>query len=487
MNNPSILPPLRRRVFCNRTLNLRAIKAIGFDMDYTLVHYDVTQWEESAYQQLKQRLSQLGWPVSGLKLDPEFAVLGLVLDLEHGNTVKANRFGYVKAAYHGTERIDFEQQKKIYSRVLVNLAEPRWVFLNTLFSLSEACMYAQLVHKLDRGKLPGRMNYGDLYRTVRQNLDQAHAEGQLKHEITSNPDRYVLLDEETPLALLDLKHSGKKLMLITNSDWFYTRSMMAHAFDRFLPAGTTWRDLFHLVVLQARKPSFFDTDNPFFEVMDDEGFLKPVTGPLKEGGIYFGGNAGPVEDLFSLSGEEFLYVGDHIFADVHMSKSLLRWRTALVLKALEEELSALEGFQDKQRALNVLMAEKEALEHQSCLLRLQIQRREIGYGPDPGTSGEQQRALLQDVRQRLTALDDRIGPLARKHAELRHPRWGLLLRTGNDKSHLARQIERYADLYTSSVSNLLHSTPFAFFRSPYTTMPHDQDIASCAPHPIEPE
>ncbi len=30
-------PSIVERIFCNRTLNLRSIKAIGFDMDYTLL------------------------------------------------------------------------------------------------------------------------------------------------------------------------------------------------------------------------------------------------------------------------------------------------------------------------------------------------------------------------------------------------------------------------------------------------------------------
>ena len=47
------------------------------------------------------------------------------------------------------------------------------------------------------------------------------------------------------------------------------------------------------------------------------------------------------------------------------------------------------------------------------------------------------------------------------------------MRAGNDKSHLARQVERYADVYTSRVANLLHATPFAYLRSPRGTMPHD--------------
>lgn len=34
------IPP-QRRIYTNRTLNLNTIRAIGFDMDYTLIHYCV--------------------------------------------------------------------------------------------------------------------------------------------------------------------------------------------------------------------------------------------------------------------------------------------------------------------------------------------------------------------------------------------------------------------------------------------------------------
>jgi hypothetical protein len=39
------------------------------------------------------------------------------------------------------------------------------------------------------------------------------------------------------------------LLLITNSDYEYTARMMAFAYDRFLPDGMTWRDLFDMVRL----------------------------------------------------------------------------------------------------------------------------------------------------------------------------------------------------------------------------------------------
>ena len=79
---------------------------------------------------------------------------GLVIDTALGNLVKADRFGYVKRAYHGTAPLGFEEQRQAYANTLVDLADPRWMFLNTFFSLSEAAMYAQLVDRLDAGRCP---------------------------------------------------------------------------------------------------------------------------------------------------------------------------------------------------------------------------------------------------------------------------------------------------------------------------------------------
>src|SRR5262245_20144969 len=139
-----------RGIFCNRTLNLRAIRAVGYDMDYTLIHYHVREWEEQAYTYLKQHFLRLGWPVSDFKFEPDLVCRGLIIDTEQGNLVKANRFGFVKHALHGTQALGFEAQREQYSRTIVDLSDRRWVFLNTLFSLSEGCFYAQAIDLLDR-------------------------------------------------------------------------------------------------------------------------------------------------------------------------------------------------------------------------------------------------------------------------------------------------------------------------------------------------
>jgi 5'-nucleotidase len=465
-------PPPSRRVFCNRTLNMRSIKAVGFDMDYTLIHYDSVEWERRAYEHVRERLLARGWPVRDLVFDPTVAVLGLIIDLEHGNIVKANRFGYVKRAAHGTKMLEWEVQRDLYARAVVDLRLSRWQFLNTLFSLSEACMYAQLVDMLDEKKLPVVVGYADLYKIVRSSLDEAHMEGRLKAEVVADPERFVVADPEIPLALLDLKEAGKKLLLITNSEWEYTHRMMAYAFDRFLPGEMTWRALFEVVIVSARKPSFFEQRNPLFEVVDDDGRLLPARG-LRPGGRYLGGDAPSVEHGLKLSGDEILYVGDHIFSDVRVSQSLLRWRTALIVRSLEEELDALEAFKPEQAELAAMMAQKEQIEHKLSRFRLALQRLERGYGPAISANTSYVKLAMSELRDELLVLDAKIAPLAKRSGELVNPRWGLLLRTGNDKSHLARQLERYADVYTSRVSNLLALTPFAYLRSPRGSLPHD--------------
>lgn len=468
----AFVPPLAsRRVYTNRTLNLGSIAAVGFDMDYTLVHYRVEEWERAAFGHARTRLSARGWPVEAIEFSPSAFTLGLVIDRELGNVVKANRFGFVRRAAHGTRMLGFEEQREAYSRVIVDLAEPRWYFMNTLFSLSEACLFAELVDLVDAGKLPAGVGYDEAFRAVRTSLDAAHVEGELKEEIIREPERFVVLDDEAALALLDLKSAGKRLLVITNSEWSYLKAMMSHCYDRY--AGGSWRSLFDVVIVQARKPDFFTGNAPIFEVTDESGLLRPSRGPLREGGAYLGGNARLVEQLVGLPGESILYVGDHIYADVHVTKSLLRWRTALILRELEDEIAAVEVFRSKQVELDRLMAQKERLEWEYDELRMALVRAEKGYGPALTVPAPGVRRRMNELRRSLDALDEEVAPLSREASELVNERWGPPMRAGNDKSHLARQVERYADVYTSRVANLLHATPFGYLRSPRGSMPHD--------------
>lgn len=463
-----------RGLFCNRTLSLRRIHAVGYDMDYTLIHYHMRAWEERAYAYLQERLVAEGWPVSDLAFQPNLVMRGLIIDKALGNVVKANRFGYVKTAFHGTQPIPFEEQRQIYQRTLIDLNEGRWLFLNTLFSISEACMYMQLVDLLDRGALAPSLGYADLYVLVRRSLDEAHMEGRLKGEIIAAPERFVAVDGEMPMTLLDQKKAGKKILLITNSEWSYAAPMLHYVFDPYLPDGYTWRNLFDIAIVGARKPDFFTHRMPVFRVASEDGLLREHAGPLHSGQVYVGGDARLVEASLGLAGEEILYVGDHIFVDVNVSKNVLRWRTALVIRELEDEIIAQARFQEEQARLSAMMREKEELESAYAVLRLDLQRVRRGYGPGSGRSAKSIEKKLARLREETAALDAQIAPLAQAAGRLLNPNWGPLMRTGNDKSHLARQLERYADVYTARVSNFLAYTPFAYLRSHRGSLPHDE-------------
>lgn len=195
--------------------------------------------------------------------------------------------------------------------------------------------------------------------------------------------------------------------------------------------------------------------------------------------MYLGGHAGLVEGCLGVDGDQVLYVGDHIFSDVHVSKNIQRWRTALVLREIEKEIEAIEAFEGKRMELERLMVEKERLEREGYELRLTLQRLKHGYGDAEGDP-DGLRAELEKNRAQLQDLDGRIQPLAITADEMNNNHWGLLMRAGNDKSHYARQVEQYADIYMSRVSSFIDATPFAYLRSARGTLPHD-------PHPVPEE
>lgn len=462
--------PHARHIFCNRSLDLRGIKAIGYDMDYTLVHYRVEAWEAEAYACLLVYFKELGWPVDALQFDPLQVRRGLIIDRVNGNLLKANRFGLIRQGCHGTQPLNSGQLRSLYAHTVVHLAEPRWIFLNALFSLSEGCLYAQLVDLLDARLLPAGIGYSELYGMLQRAMDAAHTEGVLKARILANPDRYVNLDPEIPLTLLDQRQAGKKLLLVTNSDWAYTVPMMRYCFDRFLPEGCRWQDLFSAVVISARKPDFFTSNMPLYEVVTEDGLLRPSVGPLDASKLYVGGSAHRLEQSLGVTGAEVLYVGDHMFGDVHVTKNALRWRTALILREIEGEV------EEASQQLG-LVAQRAALEGQQQTIATAINRlktllgrRKGRYGPPVSESEDVLLARLDALEQEALVLSEALAELP---TEDHQQRWGAMMRCDNDKSHLAFQVERYADIYTSRVSNFLYATPYACFQAPRSRLPHD--------------
>lgn len=146
----------------------------------------------------------------------------------------------------------------------------------------------------------------------------------------------------------------------------------------------TYRDLFEIVIMQSRKPSFFqDGSIPLYEIVTEDGLMRPVSGAspaargdslsplasgstaapsesfsgpgasldipvamqsrtapgapeaagvsgqgegvsegkgLRRGRVFCGGSARIVEEYLGVRGDDILYVGDHIYSDNALAK-----------------------------------------------------------------------------------------------------------------------------------------------------------------------
>ncbi|CAH8363989.1 unnamed protein product [Eruca vesicaria subsp. sativa] len=79
-----------------------------------------------------------------------------------------------------------------------------------------------------------------------------------------------------------------------------------------------------MVIVAERKPEFFQMSHPLYEVVTGEGLMRPCF-KVETGGLYSGGSAQMIESSLNVHGDEILYVGDHIYTDVSVSKVHHRW------------------------------------------------------------------------------------------------------------------------------------------------------------------
>lgn len=456
-----------QRIFVNRTLNMNHIKLVGFDMDYTLATYNVPAFEETAYRIVLDKLvKDLGYPPELLELrfDPEFVIRGLVIDTELGNFLKVNRYGYVKKTSHGTKFLTIEEQKKIYPSTGIDLTDPRFYIIHTLFSLAEGCLFAQFVDLCDTMKIP--MNLKKAFNDIRQGLDGAHQEGNLKGQVLNDPDRYFIRDPRMVDAIQRLKAAGKKIAMITNSDFDYSQKVMTYCFGPYLK-GRSWQELFDIIIVCSNKPAFFQQHQKFLRVDPTNGLLANFHAPIRWGGIYQGGNATTLEKDLGLSSSEIFYLGDHIFGDVVTLKEAIGWRTGLIVQELATEVPALERNADTHRDIVSSMEQKEELEDQ--LFEIKETMRGIPTEKRPPEAEKKREAL----REQISKIDEHITKLINDEQRDFNKYWGEIMRAGNEESRFATLVERYACVYMASVSNLASYSPFKYFRPPRRYMAHD--------------
>ena len=96
-----------------------------------------------------------------------------------------------------------------------------------------------------------------------------------------------------------------------------------------------------------------------------------------------------------------------------------------------------------------------------------------GEGGGSGRTRQEAEEAIVKLQDTLAHIDDLIRRSVGEEGNHVNEFWGYLSRAGfADKSHLMRQVEKYADIYTSRVSNLLPYTPYKQFLCQRQSLAH---------------
>ena len=473
------------RVYCNRSLNMKNIKAVGFDMDYTLATYKPQNFETLAYNETLKKLVTLGYPEEILQweFDWNYMIRGLVIDKHHGNVLKMDRHRYIKLAFNGFQQVQREERNRLYqSDAILNYEEPDFALIDTLFTLADAYLFSQLIELKNTKRGSITKPYFEIYKDVRSAIDLCHRDGSIKQRVAEDPERYIEKDLHLVECFQRLRESGKQLFLATNSLWDFTQVVMRYLFND--SHDDNWLSYFEMVITGASKPSFFMSQNTLYEVDATSGLLKNLEHGFGKSKVFQGGNFRQLHDFLKIeNGTQILYVGDHIYGDILRSKKELGWRTMLVISELENEIASLRKHHDEHIRYEDLLLLKDSLddELQRVALLLGQKKLELSNFPPAKTNQDTKLALEiaeleeshRSILEKRTNTRETLRKNLREYHQRFHPVWGELMKTGHQNSRFAAQVENYACLYTSKFTNLRFYSPNKSFRSTRDFMPHD--------------
>lgn len=454
-----------KRVFVNRGLMLDKVKFYGFDMDYTIAVYKSPEYEILGFDLIKNKLVEIGYPeaIADFEYDQTFPIRGLWFDTLYGNMLKCDPFGNIMVCVHGFKFMNGHEIHKYYPNKFVQREEKpnRFRIFNTLYELPGIYILSCIVdffsnhsdfRRVENGIKSSdiTMTYMSIYQDVLLATEFVHTStGPLKTETAKNLEKYVIKDDRLPILLDRMKLYGSKVFLVTNSDYCFTNKVMTFLLD--YDEKRDWTDYFDYIVVDAKKPLFFEAGTILRQVDRETGRLQigSHTGPIRSGTIYSGGSVEVFSDIMGAMDKEVLYVGDHIFGDILKSKKMRGWRTFLIVPELDHELR--------------VWTEKQDLFSQ--LEQFDARIGELYRNLDSSSTSKPDISNIQKACRDVT-----------HHMDMAYGMLGSVFRSGSRQTFFGNQVMRYADLYAASFLNLLHY-PFSYvFRSPAMLMPHESTV-----------
>ncbi|XP_074658255.1 5'-nucleotidase domain-containing protein 3-like [Tubulanus polymorphus] len=462
-------------IFANNETSLSEVEVYGFDYDYTLASYKPSLHNLIYNLGRYELVTNHKYPkdILNINYNPEFAVRGLHYDVQKGLLLKIDAFHNIQlgTVYRGLEPVPADEVIKLYDGTHVPvenmnsfhgtvgkkvppLLEVTPGQLNTpaqlgkhmyqlmdLFALPEMTLLSNVINYFHLNNIPYDPEY--VFYDVKSAVQGLHSTGALHSCVVKDLDEYMTDGRGIQSMLNRLKDNNKKLFLITNSPFSFVDRGMHHI------VGPDWTDLFDVIIASARKPKFFNESARPFRRLDKSQRVRTfgrVT-ELKKGEIYLEGNLAHFREMTKWFGSKVLYFGDHVYSDLADANLKHGWRTGAVIPELENEIKALNSptFKHSVRWSSAL---------QDLIHKMQVYE-----------DAESQAILNEWMKER-----DELRVVTK---QVFNPQFGSLFRTHHNPTYFSRRLARFADLYMSSIENLLNYSVNYTFYPRRSALPHE--------------
>ncbi|KAF6040466.1 NT5DC3 [Bugula neritina] len=290
-----------------------------------------------------------------------------------------------------------------------------------IFTIPEISLISQVIEFFQSNAIAYDPEY--VFWDVRSSVQSIHTSGQLHEEITRNLEKYLTNSSRIAELLDRLISHDKKLFLISNSGFPFINAGMTYM------VGADWLDKFDVVIINARKPDFFISNKRPFRMYnhDTNSTLWHRVSQLEKGCVYSEGNLFDLQRFTGWSGSKVLYFGDHVYTDLADATLHHGWRTGAIIPELTDEINALNK-EEFKRDVILMVGLQDLIEKYQDI------------APDD---------LLNSWQMELITIKKRTKDLI-------NPHFGSIFRTFHNPTYFSRRLHRFADIYTASLSNLLH-------------------------------
>lgn len=473
-----------KAVFANNEIDLKNVQIYGFDYDYTLAYYNVSLYRLIFNLAKDTLVDKYKYPeeVRSFEYLPKFPIRGLHLDKRKGWLMKIDSYHNIQkgTVYHGTKRVPDEEVSKSYTGMRLNIDDIGHTQTSAslhhfvdLFCLPEISLLSSLTQHFNEKNIQFNPEY--IFADIRSAIDTLHRNQILHMKIVQSIDDYLLpntLDDNNNSTMSSsiyikeflerLIKNNKNIFLITNSPfWFVNYGMISLC-------GPDWTNLFDLVICNARKPDFFTSKNkPFreFNYQTNSKSWERITS-FKKNNIYYEGN---LFDMLKHTGwirNQVLYFGDHIYGDLAEPFLKHGWRTGAIINEIEHEVSIMNKL-EYQRRFCWLVNLEQLIEKSMFLL----DDDDNTYARDPLVENSHLfKMTANEIRAALLKERETLKDYSKSSF---NPHFGSIFRSYNNPSFFTRRLSRFADIYTSNVTNLLDYPIDCHFMPRRTDLAHE--------------